>query len=350
MARTGLYKSEVKKARDALLAKNKNPSVDAVRIELGNTGSKTTIHKYLKELEEEDGGAGGRKASISEALQDLVSRLAAQMHEDADARMEALRSQVMAQEHKQAEAIEILQKENAALSIQLQRTETAAHQEAKAHTHTRETLQQELIVRHGLEQQVTGLKERLGENEAHRQSLEEKHTHARDALEHYRQSVKEQRDQDQRRHEQQIQQLQAEQRQLQQSLGLKQDEVTRLNQEAARLVGDLSHAKKAFYDEQGNSRQLLTKLEVLQNVEQTCKILEAHVVEKDAQAKELKLQLAEAAAQSSIVNKLMYDLQLELATSQAKLEAQHAMMAELRTYMRLKEETTDDEYRPTKQG
>ena len=81
MARTGLYKSEVKKARDALLAKNKNPSVDAVRIELGNTGSKTTIHKYLKELEEEDGGAGGRKASISEALQDLVSRLAAQMHE-----------------------------------------------------------------------------------------------------------------------------------------------------------------------------------------------------------------------------------------------------------------------------
>jgi hypothetical protein len=35
MARTGLYKSEVKKARDTLLAHGKHPSVDAVRIELG---------------------------------------------------------------------------------------------------------------------------------------------------------------------------------------------------------------------------------------------------------------------------------------------------------------------------
>ncbi|MFX6330932.1 DNA-binding protein, partial [Acinetobacter baumannii] len=56
MARTGLYKSEVKKARDSLLALGRHPSVDAVRVELGNTGSKTTIHKYLKELEEDEGG------------------------------------------------------------------------------------------------------------------------------------------------------------------------------------------------------------------------------------------------------------------------------------------------------
>ena len=51
MARTGLYQSEVKKARDALVAQGKHPSVDSVRVALGNTGSKTTIHKYLKELE-----------------------------------------------------------------------------------------------------------------------------------------------------------------------------------------------------------------------------------------------------------------------------------------------------------
>ena len=67
MARTGLYKSEVKKARESLLAQSKYPSVDAVRVELGNTGSKTTIHKYLKELEEEDGGATRHKVDISEA-------------------------------------------------------------------------------------------------------------------------------------------------------------------------------------------------------------------------------------------------------------------------------------------
>ena len=45
MARSGLYKSDVQKARDALIAQGMNPSVDAVRVALGNTGYKTTIHK-----------------------------------------------------------------------------------------------------------------------------------------------------------------------------------------------------------------------------------------------------------------------------------------------------------------
>jgi hypothetical protein len=70
MARAGIYKSEVKKARDTLLAQGKHPSIDAVRAELGNTGSKTTIHRYLKELEEEEGTGFGRGVAVSEAIQD----------------------------------------------------------------------------------------------------------------------------------------------------------------------------------------------------------------------------------------------------------------------------------------
>ena len=54
MARAGIYKSEVLRARDKLLAAGRNPSIDAVREELGS-GSKTTIHRYLKEIEEEEG-------------------------------------------------------------------------------------------------------------------------------------------------------------------------------------------------------------------------------------------------------------------------------------------------------
>ena len=48
MARAGLYKTEVQKARDSLIAQGKHPSVDAIRVALGNTGSKSTIHRYLK--------------------------------------------------------------------------------------------------------------------------------------------------------------------------------------------------------------------------------------------------------------------------------------------------------------
>ena len=36
--------------RDQLIAEGRYPSADAVRAALGNTGSKSTIHRYLKEL------------------------------------------------------------------------------------------------------------------------------------------------------------------------------------------------------------------------------------------------------------------------------------------------------------
>lgn len=71
------------RARDKLLAAGRNPSIDAVREELG-TGSKSTIHRYLKEIEEEEGGATGTRVAVSEAIQDLVGRLAARVNEEAE--------------------------------------------------------------------------------------------------------------------------------------------------------------------------------------------------------------------------------------------------------------------------
>mgnify|MGYP003344303387 CR=1 FL=1 len=60
MARAGLSRLDVKRARDSLAAQGQHPSIDAIRIALGNTGSKTTIHRYLKELEEEEDTAFAR--------------------------------------------------------------------------------------------------------------------------------------------------------------------------------------------------------------------------------------------------------------------------------------------------
>lgn len=333
MARTGLYKSDVKKARDALIAQGKHPSVDAVRVALGNTGSKTTIHKYLKELEEEDGGTDGRKTSISEALQDLVARLAAQLQEEAATRIDEIQTQSMEKERKHAEDLTALRKEVEALRGQLQRVEIEAHKEVAAHGKTREALHTETIARHTMEQQVTDLKERLAENETHRQSLEDKHKHAREALEHYRQSVKEQRDQDQRRHEQQIQQLQTEIRQLQQSLVVKQDEVTRLNQEGARLVADLSHAQKALRDKETLAHQLEQRLAAMPTLEERIRTLEAQRVASAKSVSESEMNLANAQANIAALGEQIHGLQIELATSQAKLGAQQTITAELRAYL-----------------
>ncbi|WP_297904203.1 DNA-binding protein, partial [Metallibacterium sp.] len=97
MARGGLYKTDIEKARSSLLAQGKHPSVDAVRVALGNTGSKSTIHRYLKELETEDAQGVGAKVAVSDALQDLVGRLAGRLHEEAEALITEARERFDAQ-------------------------------------------------------------------------------------------------------------------------------------------------------------------------------------------------------------------------------------------------------------
>lgn len=205
MARSGIYKSEVKKARDALLAQGCDPSIDAVRSALGDTGSKTTIHRYLKELEEEEGASFGRGVAVSEAIQDLVGRLAMRLHEEAETRINELQAQHQVQLAERTAEIAHLKQESEAFSLQLQRTEVALRSEQSAHGATSQALQAATVTNAQQAQQIIGLQERLAEQEIHRQSLEEKHRHAREALGHYRESVKEQREQEQRRQEQQVQ-------------------------------------------------------------------------------------------------------------------------------------------------
>ncbi|GAI10177.1 unnamed protein product, partial [marine sediment metagenome] len=271
------------------------------------------------------------------ALQDLVARLAMQLQEEADARIDEIRAMGGEKERQSAATIAELQSTVTTLNHQVSRLETESFHERTAKTALQETLQQETLARHTADQQVIDLRERLAENESHRQSLEEKHQHAREALEHYRQSVKEQRDQDQRRHEQQVQQLQAEMRQLQQGIIVKQDEVTRLNQEAARLVGDLSHAQKQVYDQQSQQHQLTQKIEALQAIEQQYKVLEVHVSEKNTHAETLREQLALATSKADHLTDRNREMELALATMQAKLDAQQGFTNELRAYLDARE-------------
>lgn len=231
MARSGLYKSDIQKARDRLLAQGKHPSVDALRVELGNTGSKSTIHRYLKELEEEEGQGLGAKIAVSDALQDLVGRLAGRLHEEAEVVIKQAQQRFEAQLQQRTLALEQQQQESAALSTQLQRTDTALQAERADHTATRQSLAEATLLIGQLEERAAGLVTRLAENEAHVRSLEEKHQHAREALEHYRTSVKEQRDQEQRRHEHQVQELQVSLRQANETLTSKNHDLLQLNRD-----------------------------------------------------------------------------------------------------------------------
>jgi len=92
-----------------------------------------------------------------------------------------------------------------------------------------------------------------------RRSLEAKLQDAYQALEHFRNASKEQRDQDARRHEQLVQQLQAEIRQANQALLVKQGKITQLNKDGAGLVVEIAASAKRIRDPKTRADQFHTE-------------------------------------------------------------------------------------------
>ena len=238
MARGGINKAVVQQARQVLIARGEHPSIDAVRIQLGNTGSKTTIHRYLKELEELKPAALQGTAALSEPLSKLVAQLATQLQEEADTCVEQAEAAFQQAREQLETQLQLAQQALAAAHQQQQIQDAALAAESERLASTHSTLQAEQLRSASLNQALGELQVRLTDKDEQVRSLEEKHRHARDALEHYRTASREQREQEQRRHEAQVQQLQVELRQLQQGMIVKQDELTRLHRDNERLLGE----------------------------------------------------------------------------------------------------------------
>jgi len=237
MARGGVNKAVVQAARLAILARGENPSIDAVRIEMGNTGSKTTIHRYLKELGEDFKPAEAEPAEpVDDELLALVTRLAQRLKDQAQAPIDQAREQFELQRKELETQLEEARETNTELHQQYEIQSLALTQESEALHETRALLQAEQTRNAGLNQALADFDLRLQDKDEQIRSLEEKHLHARDALEHYRNAVKEQREQEHSRHESQVQQLQMELRQAQQSALVRQDEITQLHRDNERLL------------------------------------------------------------------------------------------------------------------
>ena len=58
-------------------------SIDAIRAELGNTGSKTTISNHLRAIEARESTRLDDEALLSNHVTDLVGQLARQLRQDA---------------------------------------------------------------------------------------------------------------------------------------------------------------------------------------------------------------------------------------------------------------------------
>lgn len=333
MARGGIYKAEVVRARNKLLAIGRYPSVDVVRQELGNTGSKTTIQRYLKEIEEEEGGRAGSKIAISEALQDLVARLAERLNMEADARIAELTAKHAGELAEQRQAHEALQGEAASLRKALEKAQVTQVEEQARHERTADRLQQAITAHAMATQQVTDLEDRLRAEEEHRRSLEEKHTHAREALEHFRAATKEQREHEQRQHEQQVQYLQGEIKSLGNSLIQAQQEAAKSHQENARVTSELARSERSLHDTKAELRALKDAKAELIAAQQQTDHLGRQVVELEAQVAAGNTLNAELAAERTADRDRIHELQIQLAEARAAAETQDQLAERIQAWM-----------------
>ncbi|MGH8410928.1 MAG: DNA-binding protein [Pseudomonas sp.] len=318
MARGGINKAVVQTARLAILARGENPSIDAVRIEMGNTGSKTTIHRYLKELDESETRQTITEAPIDDELGELVARLAQRLKEKAQEPIDLALAQFQQQTTALLAQLEELEAAHSQLKQQFDIQSAALADESAALQSTRSSLQTEQTRNAGLSQACSDYELRINDKDEQIRSLEEKHLHARDALEHYRNAIKDQREQEQRRHEGQLQQVQAELRQAQQSAMVRQDEITQLHRDNERLliehrvtVKELSALQEQARQDREQQRQLSEQVSVIDS-ERTLLQERLRVAQLENQARQ------EALAEHQKANKT---LELDLVKAQASIDA-----------------------------
>ncbi|MDN5484758.1 MAG: DNA-binding protein [Pseudomonas sp.] len=318
MARGGINKAVVQTARLAILARGENPSIDAVRIEMGNTGSKTTIHRYLKELDESETRQTITQAPIDDELGELVARLSQRLKEKAQEPIDLALAQFEQQKAALLAQVETLEEAHTQLKQQFDIQAAALAEESAALQTASTSLQTEQTRNAGLSQACSDYELRLNDKDEQIRSLEEKHLHARDALEHYRTAIKEQREQEERRHEGQLQQVQAELRQAQQSALVRQDEITQLHRDNERLLSEQRVTTKELNTLQEQARQdQALQLKLKEQLSQ---------IDSERTLLQERLRVAVLDSQSRQASLLEYQqhnkaLELDLVKAQASIEA-----------------------------
>lgn len=90
MGRTGITYHQVSNAIATIQGKQKNPTVDAIREELG-TGSRSTIAKYFQVWKTKNGFKNTTDAGIPNELQNLIQSLWGKIQLDAEKKIETHR-------------------------------------------------------------------------------------------------------------------------------------------------------------------------------------------------------------------------------------------------------------------
>lgn len=237
MAREGITKQMVQQAKTALLAQGKRPTIDAVRIALGNTGSYTTISHYLKELEEKPKAPIER---LSDPLAQLVWSLSEQLQIEAEEQLTKAQAQFSLENSQlraqlQSAQMRIVKQQHDLTELQ---TRLQFGQQQRREDMARLTQQASKLS--AAQQNVAELTNLLQEQHMQVLLLQNEQQHARETLEQFRQARQEIQDTLLQQHAQQLAHLSAELRLNPDQFSIMQKELMELYRENARLLQQLS--------------------------------------------------------------------------------------------------------------
>lgn len=291
MARSGITLHNVEQAKQALLARGERVSIDSVRAELGHTGSKSTIHKHLKHLEDAQ-DESQKQVLLSDELQQLLHHVAARLTKEANATLDEKtvlfeqgiqdKDEQIAQFKTQIDALTVLNQE------QRDDTDTLREENKSLRTKNNKS-QQELELYH---QQIKAFEQQLETMQQHNRSLEEKHHDARQALSHYRDAIAQQRERENEQHEQECALLRQSSHKTQQALTAKQTALADAQHSIDTLKSELviirNELEARITSENASRTQCQLQLNTIEELNKAHTLLKAEFSHLEKRSRELE--------------------------------------------------------------
>ena len=263
MGRSGITFIQVADACEAILKESKGkqkPTIDLLRERIG-AGSRTTLNKYKKQWEEMSGGEAEtlitKPEKVTESILSLVSQLSEKLSDEAK-QINVKKSKQHAAEIEERDGLLAeAERRNEGLSEKLDGLQTNHEKLQSAYDDIDNNLKSEIEARTKAEETVIQKDERIDLLEKQVKSLEDKHTQARKALEHFRDAVKDQREKDQQQWEQLQGDYQHQIKGLQDDLSSKNTSITELSEANGQLAEQNS----------GINKQLIEKEKTLSSIQ-----------------------------------------------------------------------------------
>lgn len=339
MSRAGITYHDVAKAAGQLYAEGKIPTVDTVRIALGNTGSKGTIAPHLKRWKEEnqvkvERAGRGLPPELVEAVQSVHERMQA-----------TVQLQLDEQESAHQQALQIWREETATLTQEFDKAGTTIQTLSRQLDHAQCALAELQASHHEQAVQLAtvtadnaGLTKRLTDQRAANEDLSRQLRETREQMTHYQEAVSRQRAEERHAAEQRQahleQELAATQQHLRDSETLQvqaQAEARQLQSSLTLVRNDLQATHKTASETQQLCNQRGYRLAEMEQAHES--LQEAHSMAQTALG-QARTDLAVVAAEKRLQAELITRMDNEKAGLQSQLQTSQQERAALENDLR----------------